>query len=161
MNLSRRTWLGKTGAALFLGGGLCAGRTSHAQTTTRATASAARTVVLGQSVPLTGAASEIGLAFAAGCRLYATEFNESGASSGIQLKLLQLDDGYDAGRTGQGHRLAQQHDPRACCRCCCLGGLREHGNRKAAAQQHCPARLHQFSSRAVHVPPFVQISKKV
>ena len=34
-------------------------------------------MILGQSVPLTGAASEIGLAFAAGCRLYATQFNET------------------------------------------------------------------------------------
>ncbi|MDM0103963.1 ABC transporter substrate-binding protein [Variovorax sp. J22R24] len=104
MDLSRRTWLGKAGAALLLGGGLHADRTSHAQTAARASASAARTVVLGQSVPLTGAASEIGLAFAAGCRLYATEFNEGSANSGIQLKLVQLDDGYDASRAAANAR---------------------------------------------------------
>jgi branched-chain amino acid transport system substrate-binding protein len=103
MDCSRRLWLGKAGAALLLGGGLCANRPSHAQTA-RAAAGAARTVILGQSVPLTGAASEIGLAFAAGCRLYATHFNESNAATGIQLKLLQLDDGYDAARAATNAR---------------------------------------------------------
>ncbi|MDM0023281.1 ABC transporter substrate-binding protein [Variovorax saccharolyticus] len=105
MILTRRTWLAKSGAALLLGGGLAAtaGR-GHAQSTARP-AAAARTVVLGQSVPLTGAASEIGLAFAAGARLFATEFNESAAAAGgIQLKLVQLDDGYDAARAGTNAR---------------------------------------------------------
>jgi ABC-type branched-subunit amino acid transport system substrate-binding protein len=61
-------------------------------------------VLLGQSVPLTGAAGEIGLAFAAGSRLAVGEFNERNAASGIQLKLLQLDDGYDAARAGANAR---------------------------------------------------------
>lgn len=93
--------MGKAGASLLLGGAaIYAGRPAHAQTASpgRAPAAAPRTVVLGQSVPLTGAASEIGLAFAAGAKLYADQFNESSAASGIQLKLLQLDDGYDAAR---------------------------------------------------------------
>ncbi len=92
--------MGKAGATLWLGSGLLAGRTSHAQAQTaqRAGASATRTVILGQSVPLTGAASEIGLAFAAGCKLYANQFNDSNAANGLQFKLLQLDDGYDATR---------------------------------------------------------------
>ena len=104
MLLSRRLWLGKAGAALLLGSGLGASRIGHAQTTRTAAAASARTVILGQSVPLTGAASEIGLAFAAGCRLYATQFNESNAAGGIQLKLLQLDDGYDAARAAANAR---------------------------------------------------------
>jgi ABC-type branched-subunit amino acid transport system substrate-binding protein len=106
MMLTRRTWLANSGAALLLGGGLggLAGG-GHAQTAPRApAAAAARTVILGQSVPLTGAASEIGLAFAAGARLYATEFNESNAASGLQLKLVQLDDGYDATRAATNAR---------------------------------------------------------
>jgi ABC-type branched-subunit amino acid transport system substrate-binding protein len=65
---------------------------------------AARTVLLGQSVPLTGAASEIGLAFAAGCRLYATRFNDANLAPGLQLKLIQLDDGYDAARAAANAR---------------------------------------------------------
>jgi branched-chain amino acid transport system substrate-binding protein len=105
MMLNRRIWLANSGAALLLGAGLggLAGP-SHAQTAPRPAAVAARTVVLGQSVPLTGAASEIGLAFAAGARLYATEFNESSAASGIQLQLVQLDDGYDATRAAANAR---------------------------------------------------------
>jgi ABC-type branched-subunit amino acid transport system substrate-binding protein len=105
MELTRRSWMGKAGATLLLGGAaICAGRPARAQTASAgraqaaAAAAAPRTVVLGQSVPLTGAASEIGLAFAAGAKLYADQFNESSAASGIQLKLLQLDDGYDAAR---------------------------------------------------------------
>lgn len=65
---------------------------------------AARVVLLGQSVPLTGGASEIGSAFAAGSRLAVTDFNERNAASGIQLKLLQLDDGYDAARAAANAR---------------------------------------------------------
>lgn len=105
MDLSRRLWLGKVGATMLLGGGLGASRIGQAQTArTPASAAAARTVILGQSVPLTGAASEIGLAFAAGCRLYATHFNEMQAAGGIHLKLLQLDDGYDAARAAANAR---------------------------------------------------------
>jgi ABC-type branched-subunit amino acid transport system substrate-binding protein len=53
-----------------------------------------RKIVLGQSVPLTGAASEIGLAFAAGAKLYVDNFN-SKKNAGFQIELRQLDDGYD------------------------------------------------------------------
>lgn len=96
MELNRRTLLARASAAMLLAGASAA-RIGHAQAPPRA-AVAPRTVILGQSVPLTGAASEIGLAFAAGCRLYATQFNESSNTGGVQLKLLQLDDGYDAKR---------------------------------------------------------------
>src|SRR5215469_3484495 len=115
MELTRRSWVGRTGAMLLLGGGaIYAARPAHAQTAGagRAPAPAAppRTVVLGQSVPLTGAASEIGLAFAAGAKLYADQFNESSATSGIQLKLLQLDDGYDATRASSNARKLLEAD---------------------------------------------------
>jgi ABC-type branched-subunit amino acid transport system substrate-binding protein len=103
MDWSRRRWLGTAGATLLWGGGLGAGAASHAQSA-RAPGTAARTVILGQSVPLTGAASEIGLAFAAGCRLCTTEFNDSNAVPGLQLKLIQLDDGYDAARAAGNAR---------------------------------------------------------
>ncbi|OUL99108.1 ABC transporter substrate-binding protein [Variovorax sp. JS1663] len=110
MDLSRRHLLGRAGTALLLGGGLtAAGRIGHAQTA-GAAGSAPRTVVLGQSVPLTGAASEIGLAFAAGCRLYATRFNEGNGASGLQLKLLQLDDGYEAQRAAANARTLLVND---------------------------------------------------
>lgn len=98
MNTSRREWLGKAGA-LVLGSGIGMAHPVMAQTArTAAAAGGARVVLLGRSVPLTGGASEIGTAFAAGSRLAVTAFNERNAASGLQLKLLQLDDGYDAAR---------------------------------------------------------------
>lgn len=57
-------------------------------------AGAARKIVLGQSVPLTGAASDIGLAFAAGAKLYVDNFNTRKNNPGYTLELRQLDDGY-------------------------------------------------------------------
>lgn len=101
MALTRRSWIGKAGATLWLGSGVWAAGASHAQQAGQrppAPATAPRTVILGQSVPLTGAANEIGLAFAAGSKLYANQFNDNNAASGLQIKLLQLDDGYDATR---------------------------------------------------------------
>src|SRR5687768_953557 len=56
---------------------------------------ATRKIVLGQSVPLTGAASEIGLAFAAGAKLYVDSFNGSKTNPGWSIELRQMDDGYD------------------------------------------------------------------
>ncbi|MBG9388762.1 ABC transporter substrate-binding protein [Caenimonas sp. DR4.4] len=58
------------------------------------TKSPTRKIVLGQSAPLTGPASEIGLAFAAGAKLYIDTFNGRKASPGFSLELRQLDDGY-------------------------------------------------------------------
>ncbi|MGJ7603487.1 ABC transporter substrate-binding protein [Variovorax sp. LT1R20] len=95
MNKSRREWLGKAYGALLLGGGI--GMTHGVSAQTR-TGGAPRVVLLGQSVPLTGGASEIGSAFAAGSRLAVSDFNARNATTGLQLKLVQLDDGYDAAR---------------------------------------------------------------
>jgi ABC-type branched-subunit amino acid transport system substrate-binding protein len=57
-------------------------------------------IVLGQSVPLTGAASEIGLAFAAGAKLYMDNFN-SRKNIPYQFELRQLDDGYVPARAAE------------------------------------------------------------
>ena len=59
-----------------------------------------RKLVLGQSVPLTGAASEIGLAFAAGAKLFVDAFNNRKPSPGWHFELRQLDDGYDPAKAG-------------------------------------------------------------
>jgi len=99
MNGSRRKLVQACGAML-LGGGLPLPVLSQS---TKA-AAGSRVVLLGQSVPLTGAAGEIGLAFAAGSRLAVSDFNERNAASGLQLKLLQLDDGYDAARAAANAR---------------------------------------------------------
>lgn len=55
-----------------------------------------RKIVLGQSVPLTGAGDQIGLAFANGAKLYFDAFNER--KNNYSFELQQLDDGYDAKR---------------------------------------------------------------
>jgi ABC-type branched-subunit amino acid transport system substrate-binding protein len=99
MSTSRREWLAKAFGATLLGSGIGGiSLSATAQATRAAAAGAPRVVLLGQSVPLTGSASEIGSAFAAGSRLAVTDFNERNAATGLQLKLLQLDDGYDAAR---------------------------------------------------------------
>lgn len=87
MNTQRRTVLGIGLAGL----GLCGAGLVNAQ----ARPPAGRKVVLGQSVPLTGAASEIGLAFAAGAKLYVDAFNARKNNPGWNFELRQLDDGYE------------------------------------------------------------------
>ncbi len=87
MNTKRRTVLGMGLAGL----GLCGAGMVHGQ----AKPSTGRKVVLGQSVPLTGAASEIGLAFAAGAKLYVDAFNARKNNPGWNFELRQLDDGYE------------------------------------------------------------------
>lgn len=61
----------------------------------RAQPKGARKIVLGQSVPLTGAADQIGLAYAAGAKLYFDAFNGRKNNPGYSFELRQLDDGYD------------------------------------------------------------------
>jgi len=110
MNTSRREWLGKAGA-LMLGSSIGMVHPVMAQTArTGAAAAGARVVLLGQSVPLTGSASEIGNAFAAGSRLAVSAFNDRNVASGLQLKLLQLDDGYDAARAAANARTLLTND---------------------------------------------------
>jgi branched-chain amino acid transport system substrate-binding protein len=55
-----------------------------------------RKIVLGQSVPLTGAGDQIGLAFAGGSKLYFDAFNARKNNPGWTFELQQLDDGYNA-----------------------------------------------------------------
>ncbi|HSH88994.1 MAG TPA: ABC transporter substrate-binding protein [Ramlibacter sp.] len=88
MNRHRRSLLGAAVAAGFAPLGIT---TAWAQ----AKPAAGRKIVLGQSVPLTGAASEIGLAFAAGAKLYVDAFNGRKGGPGYTFELRQVDDGYD------------------------------------------------------------------
>ena len=63
-----------------------------------------RKIVVGQSVPLTGAASEIGLAFAAGAKLYFDAFNARKNGPGYTFELKQMDDGYVPAKAGENAR---------------------------------------------------------
>ncbi len=94
----RRTILG---AAIGVAAGLGMGLSPRAWGQSKA---AARKFVLGQSVPLTGAASEIGLAFAAGAKLYVDGFNERKTNPAVQLELRQLDDGYQPAKASANAR---------------------------------------------------------
>ena len=52
-------------------------------------------VVLGQSVPLTGAADQIGLAYFNGAKLYFDALNAANGVAGHKIEVKVLDDGYD------------------------------------------------------------------
>jgi len=88
MDKARRKLLGTAAAAGFAGLGLAGSAWGQSK-------AAGRKIILGQSVPLTGAASEIGLAFAAGAKLYIDNFNGRKNNPGYSFELRQVDDGYD------------------------------------------------------------------
>jgi ABC-type branched-subunit amino acid transport system substrate-binding protein len=95
---NRRHFLGTASAAALAACGLGA---AHAQTKP---AAGPRKIVLGQSVPLTGAADQIGLAFAGGAKLYFDAFNARKNNPGYSFELHQLDDGYDAAKAAANAR---------------------------------------------------------
>jgi len=55
-------------------------------------------VVIGQSVPLTGPAQELGIEMQLGAKLYFDHVNSQGGVNGRKIKLLTLDDGYEPDR---------------------------------------------------------------
>ncbi len=57
-----------------------------------------RRIVLGQSVPLTGAADQIGAAYSSGAKLFFSSFNERKNNPGYLFEQKILDDGYDAAK---------------------------------------------------------------
>jgi len=70
----------------------------------RAQARGSRKIVLGQSVPLTGAGDQIGLAFAAGSKLYFDAFNGAKNNPGWSFELRQVDDSYDPAKAAANAR---------------------------------------------------------
>lgn len=90
MGIERRTVLGAGLAA----GWAIAGASAFAQ-------GKPRKIVVGQSVPLTGAADQIGLAFAGGAKLYFDAFNGRKNNPGWTFELHQLDDGYNATKAAE------------------------------------------------------------
>lgn len=97
MVMSRRSWMtgaGTVGALGLIGTPLAWAAPLPAGT---------QRFVVGQSIPQTGAASDIGLAFAAGTKMYVDEFN-SKPVSGLHFELHQMDDGYDPDRAAGNAR---------------------------------------------------------
>jgi ABC-type branched-subunit amino acid transport system substrate-binding protein len=58
----------------------------------------ARKLVLGQSVPLTGAADQIGLAYFNGAKMYFDAINSKNGAGGYKIEVKTLDDGYTAAK---------------------------------------------------------------
>ncbi len=59
------------------------------------TGRSARKLVIGQSVPLTGAADQIGLAYLNGAKLYFDAINAKSGAAGYKIEVKTLDDGYN------------------------------------------------------------------
>ena len=57
-----------------------------------------RKLVLGQSVPLSGAADQIGLAYFNGAKLYFDAVNSKNGAGGYRIEVKTLDDGYNAAK---------------------------------------------------------------
>ena len=92
MQATRRGFTRTAGAVALLGAAGLIAAPLRAQTARRA-----GKIVVGQSIPMTGAANEIGMAFAAGAKLFVDGWNEHG-TTGPLLELRQLDDGYEPER---------------------------------------------------------------
>lgn len=63
-----------------------------------------RKLLLGQSVPLTGAADQIGLAYFNGAKMYFDAINSKNGIGGYKIEVKTLDDGYTAARASANAR---------------------------------------------------------
>lgn len=59
-----------------------------------------RKLVIGTSVPLTGAADQIGLAYLNGAKAYFDAINAKSGAAGYRIEVKALDDGYDPAKAG-------------------------------------------------------------
>ena len=66
---------------------------------------AARKIVVGQSVPLTGAADQIGLAYLNGAKLYFDAINGKNGAAGHKIEVKALDDGYQPDKAAANAKL--------------------------------------------------------
>lgn len=68
------------------------------------TAKTSRKVVVGQSVPLTGVADQIGLAYFNGAKICFDALNAKNGAGGYKIEVKALDDGYDPSRAAANAR---------------------------------------------------------
>ena len=85
-------------------GSVCAGALVASPALRAQTAKTARRVVVGQSVPLTGAADQIGLAYLNGAKIYFDAINAKNGAGGYRIDVKALDDGYDPARAANNAR---------------------------------------------------------
>ncbi len=76
-------------------GGLAAGVTTFTPLTHSQAGKGGRKLVIGQSVPLTGAADQIGLAYLNGAKLYFDAINAKNGAAGYRIEVKAMDDGYN------------------------------------------------------------------
>ena len=81
------------------GGALLASSALFAQ------AKGGRKLLLGQSVPLTGAADQIGLAYFNGAKMYFDAINAKNGAAGYKIEVKTMDDGYSATRAAANAKL--------------------------------------------------------
>ena len=89
MGLNRRT---------LIMGGLSASAVALSPVALAQASKGARKLVLGQSVPLTGAADQIGLAYFNGAKMYFDAINSKNGAGGYKIEVKTLDDGYTAAK---------------------------------------------------------------
>ena len=89
MNINRRTLILSSAAASIA---------LAPQFVSAQTAKGGRKLVLGQSVPLTGAADQIGLAYFNGAKMYFDAANAKNGVAGYKIEVKVLDDGYSAAK---------------------------------------------------------------
>ena len=95
MQFSRRKFIqtGLSGSALVASPALIA------------QAKSGRKLLLGQSVPLSGAADQIGLAYFNGAKMYFDAINAINGAAGYKIELKTLDDGYSAAKAAANAKL--------------------------------------------------------
>lgn len=80
----------------FMVGALSASTTAFSPLALAQASKSVRKLVLGQSVPLSGAADQIGLAYFSGAKLYFDAVNSKNGTGGYKIEVKTLDDGYNA-----------------------------------------------------------------
>jgi len=85
-------------------GGLAAGVATLTPLVHSQPAKAGRKLVIGQSVPLTGAADQIGLAYLNGAKLYFDAINAKNGAAGYRIEVKALDDGYNPAKAAANAR---------------------------------------------------------
>lgn len=85
-------------------GGLAAGVATLTPLAHSQTGKGGRKLVIGQSVPLTGAADQIGLAYLNGAKLYFDAINAKNGAAGYRIEVKALDDGYNPAKAAANAR---------------------------------------------------------
>ncbi|HQR99898.1 MULTISPECIES: ABC transporter substrate-binding protein [unclassified Polaromonas] len=85
-------------------GGLAAGVATLTPLAHSQTGKGGRKLVIGQSVPLTGAADQIGLAYLNGAKLYFDAINAKNGAAGYRIEVKTLDDGYNPAKAAANAR---------------------------------------------------------